>query len=55
MSRFIKTRTPDQCRSHHQKILKFNHNIDNILTIYMEKLLRQTSCHRVKIEDTADS
>lgn len=55
MSQHIKSRTPDQCRSHHQKILKFHHNIDNILTIYKERLFRMIPSNRINIDDNIDT
>jgi hypothetical protein len=30
MSKFVKTRNPDQCRSHHQKMIKLYHSIPEI-------------------------
>lgn len=34
MSNMVKTRTADQCRSHHQKILKMHSSIENIIDYY---------------------
>lgn len=34
MSYLVKTRTADQCRSHHQKMLKYHGNITQILERY---------------------
>lgn len=31
MSEYIKTRSPLQCRSHHQKMMKFHHSIPQII------------------------
>lgn len=31
MSNFVGTRSPDQCRSHHQKMMKYHHNIPHII------------------------
>ena len=31
MSKYIKTRSPQQCRSHHQKMLKYHSNIKGII------------------------
>lgn len=32
MSRAVVTRSPDQCRSHHQKMMKYHHSLSNIVT-----------------------
>lgn len=34
MSREVKTRSADQCRSHHQKILKYHNSIEDIIAAY---------------------
>lgn len=31
MSQWVKTRSPDQCRSHHQKMIKYHRDITNII------------------------
>lgn len=31
MSLWVKTRSPDQCRSHHQKMMKYHSDIPNII------------------------
>jgi len=31
MSQEVKTRSPDQCRSHHQKMMHYHHSIPNII------------------------
>jgi hypothetical protein len=31
ISQYVKTRSPDQCRSHHQKMLKYHHTIAGII------------------------
>lgn len=31
MSQQIKTRSPDQCRSHHQKMIKYHASLDGII------------------------
>ena len=36
MSHIITTRTAEQCRTHHQKMLKYNNSIDDILLSYGE-------------------
>ena len=39
MAGFVKTRTSDQCRSHHQKVQKLHgSNIDSIVNFYTNKL-----------------
>lgn len=40
MSKWIKTRTHEQCRSHHQKILRYYANIKEITKDY-NKLLKE--------------
>lgn len=50
MSQFIKTRTPDQCRSHHQKVQKLHHSIDDIIRFYDRKVIFGSS-KRVKIHE----
>lgn len=37
MSEFVRTRVPDQCRSHHQKMLKFHFSIENLLKSHFRK------------------
>ena len=32
ISLYIKSRSPDQCRSHHQKMVKYHSNIQGIIT-----------------------
>jgi hypothetical protein len=34
MSKIIKTRTADQCRSHHQKVIKYHKTLESILQSY---------------------
>lgn len=36
MSNFVKTRDPDQCRSHHQKMLLYLHSIPEIIKYYRQ-------------------
>jgi hypothetical protein len=38
MSKVILTRTADQCRSHHQKVVKYHDSIDSIIN-YFKKLM----------------
>jgi hypothetical protein len=38
MSVFIPTRTPDQCRSHHQKIQKAFQTVDKIIRVFKKKI-----------------
>jgi hypothetical protein len=39
MSMFVKTRTSDQCRSHHQKVQKLHKTIDDIINFYERKVM----------------
>jgi hypothetical protein len=39
MSNFVKTRTPDQCRSHHQKVQKIHKNVEDIIAVYERKVM----------------
>ena len=48
MSQFIRTRTPDQCRSHHQKVQKLHHTIEDIIKFYDRKVIFGSS-KRAKI------
>lgn len=48
MSQFIRTRTPDQCRSHHQKVQKLHQTIDDIIKFYDRKVMFGAS-KRIKI------
>lgn len=41
MSKLVKTRTPDQCRSHHQKILKYHHSLQHIILTYKRRFEQQ--------------
>lgn len=34
MSKLVKTRSADQCRSHHQKILKYHYSLELIIKHY---------------------
>lgn len=43
MSEKIKTRTPVQCRSHHQKMLKKHKTIANILVFLKKELILEKS------------
>lgn len=38
MSRQVRTRTADQCRSHHQKMMKYHRDIPNIIA-HVQSLL----------------
>lgn len=38
MARQVRTRTADQCRSHHQKILKYHNSLQDIIDYYKEHL-----------------
>jgi hypothetical protein len=39
MSLFLGTRTPDQCRSHHQKVQKLHKRIDDIIRVYSARVM----------------
>lgn len=41
MSNIIKTRTSDQCRSHHQKVQKLHQTTEEIIEFYGNKLKNQ--------------
>jgi hypothetical protein len=43
MSRAVKTRTADQCRSHHQKILKYHNSIDETVDFFAARLSNLSS------------
>jgi hypothetical protein len=47
MSRLIKTRTPDQCRSHHQKILMYHSNLEEAIRFFDEDVF----CKSERMED----
>jgi hypothetical protein len=34
MAREVRTRTADQCRSHHQKVLKYHSSVEDIISYY---------------------
>ena len=38
MSQQVRTRTADQCRSHHQKILKYHRSLRDIVNYYKRHL-----------------
>jgi hypothetical protein len=40
MSAAVKTRSADQCRSHHQKMIKYHRDIPNIIT-HIQSLLNK--------------
>jgi hypothetical protein len=47
MSKTVRTRSADQCRSHHQKMLKFHKDLDEIMKLFTrgaEGLRPQPSC-----------
>ena len=50
ISLFVKTRTPDQCRSHHQKILKIHKSVENVLRVYEQRGLIKPLIPQVKDE-----
>ena len=38
MSKVVKTRSADQCRSHHQKIIKYHNTIEEAIEFFSDKL-----------------
>ena len=42
MSHVVQTRTPDQCRSHHQKLSQYYHTVDNIINEYKTVFQQRT-------------
>lgn len=51
LSKILKRRTPDQCRSHHQKLqIKYNENLDLIIEEIKTKIERTSY-----LEDCIDS
>lgn len=38
MSQLVRSRTADQCRSHHQKILKYHNNLNEIIRYYSQEV-----------------
>ena len=38
MSKEVKTRSADQCRSHHQKIIKYHHTVEEAIEFFSSKL-----------------
>jgi hypothetical protein len=38
MSQLVKSRTADQCRSHHQKILKYHNSLNEIIRYYSQEV-----------------
>jgi adenylate kinase family enzyme len=43
MSQVIKTRTADQCRSHHQKIINYHETVDRIIRYYSNLFQKDSS------------
>ena len=41
MSRVVGTRSADQCRSHHQKILKYHTSLQHIVSSYKRRFSRR--------------
>ena len=37
MSKMVKTRTPDQCRSHHQKVLNIHKSLEEVIRYHSAK------------------
>lgn len=50
MSKEVHTRSADQCRSHHQKILKYHYNIDEAIRYFVMRLFQDSP-----VEDYYDS
>lgn len=49
MARIVKSRTADQCRSHHQKILKYHSNLEETIRYYTQDIFP----HYEKLETTS--
>ena len=45
MAKWMRTRTSDQCRSHHQKLLQYHQSIRNIITHFEEVIFRKMQAH----------
>jgi hypothetical protein len=43
MSIFLGSRIPDQCRSHHQKMMKYYHSVDKLIKIYQTRGIKTIS------------
>ena len=41
MSKVLRSRNPNQCRSHHQKLIQYHGNIDNIITYYQRVVFQR--------------
>lgn len=46
MAKFIRTRTSNQCRSHHQKMTLYHSTIDNIVTHFKEVIFKKLELFR---------
>lgn len=54
MSLFIRTKTPEQCRTHHQKVLGKYESIEKIMSLYLqdqEKRKRETGEQKSKYKE----
>lgn len=51
LSKVLKKRTPDQCRSHHQKLqIKYHDNLDLIMEAVKQKIAEQAINYKEKDE-----
>jgi hypothetical protein len=55
MSLYVATRTADQCRSHHQKILKIHGCLSNIMKVYEKRGILKPLSHQIKDEGTVEA
>lgn len=51
MSRKIKTRSADQCRSHHQKILKYHNSLEETIKFFEEDVFEKHDLEECKPSD----
>jgi hypothetical protein len=51
MSKIIRSRTPDQCRSHHQKITKYHGPTAEVIRFFTEDVFTLTNSNRLDHED----
>ena len=56
MSKMVETRSADQCRSHHQKIMKYHNTIEEAIVNFSKKLnlkhMEAPETPQVKLEET---
>ena len=51
----VKTRTADQCRSHHQKIIKYHNSLRDIVEYYKEHIFgKEVEGGSMALRKTAD-